>query len=62
MQTIVDRKVTNTKMDRWFERKWRRSSLSFQAEFVIKYETAHDRIPARNTLLYDDQQKRQMRL
>ena len=36
--------------------------FTFHSSRKAIYETAHDRIPVRNTLLYNNQQKWQMRL
>ena len=63
MQTIVDRKVTNTKWTDDLKENDAEVHFHFEQNSLLNMRlTAHDRIPARNTLLYDNQQKRQMRL
>ena len=61
MQTNVDRKVTNTKWtDNLKENDAVQSSLSFRAEFANM--RLHMIAFLQETLLYDNQQKQQLRL
>ena len=62
MQTIVDRKVTSTNWTDNLKENDAEVHFHFEQNSLLNMRLANDRIPARNTLLYDNQQKPQMRL